>query len=157
MNKIIKRNIELKIVSPLIGEKIPLPAYATELSAGLDLRACIEESVVLNPGETTLINTGLAIFINDPCVMFMLVPRSGLGHKHGIILSNSTGIIDGDYQNEIFIGLWNRGKEPFVINPGDRVCQGIFVQYEQARFTLVKEFSEKTKRYMGGFGHTGIK
>lgn len=146
--------IQLKILNPRIGEEIPLPAYATHGSAGLDLRACIEEPLTIAPGETLLIPTGLAIYIADPNLAAMILPRSGLGHKHGIVLGNLVGLIDSDYQGELKISCWNRGQEPFVIQPAERVAQLIFVPVVQAAFEVVNEFVE-TARGEGGFGSSG--
>ncbi|MBN9229356.1 MAG: deoxyuridine 5'-triphosphate nucleotidohydrolase [Legionella sp. 40-6] len=146
--------IQLKILNPRIGEEIPLPAYATNGSAGLDLRACIEEPLTLAPGETLLIPTGIAIYIADPNLAAMILPRSGLGHKHGIVLGNLVGLIDSDYQGELKISCWNRGQEPFVIQPAERVAQLIFVPVVQAAFEVVNEFIE-TARGEGGFGSSG--
>ncbi len=153
-----KQNIDLKIISPLIGSndgQIPLPNYATDMSAGLDLRACIEQDLIILPNETKLINTGIAIFINDPKIAMTLLPRSGLGHKHGIVLGNLIGLIDSDYQNEIFISCWNRGNTEYTIKPGERICQAVFIPIIQIEFKLVTEFTETTARGLGGFGHTG--
>ncbi len=152
-----KKIIEIKILNPLIGNSIPVPSYATKGSAGIDLRACIKESEIINPGETTIIKSGLAININDPSIMAVITPRSGLGIKHGIVLGNLIGICDSDYQGEITIGLWNRGDIPFTINQGDRICQMIFVPVIPVAFETVKEFSVKTKRDTGGLGHTGLR
>ena len=146
--------IQLKILNPRIGEEIPLPAYATNGSAGLDLRACIEEPLTLAPGETLLIPTGIAIYIADPNLAAMILPRSGLGHKHGIVLGNLVGLIDSDYQGELKISCWNRGQEPFVIQPAERVAQLIFVPVVQSAFEVVNEFIE-TARGEGGFGSSG--
>jgi len=148
--------IETKIVNPLIGSTIPLPTYATDGAAGMDLRACIDEAVVLRAGETQLIGSGIAIHINDSQLMAVLVPRSGLGSK-GVVLGNLVGVIDSCYQGEIKIALWNRGKTDFTIQQGDRLCQMLFVPVVQVDLEVVNEFSEQTARGEGGFGHTGVK
>lgn len=149
------KRIETKIVNSLIGQTIPLPAYATDGSAALDLRACIEVPVTLAPGETRLIGSGIAISIRDPGLVAIIAPRSGLGIKHGICLGNGIGIIDSDYSGEIQIGLWNRSGEPYTIQPGERICQMLFMPVIQVELALVEAFSEITQRADGGFGHTG--
>ena len=131
-----------------------MPSYATDGSAGVDLRACIEHEVTLQPGETTLIPTGLAIHINDHQLAAVLLPRSGLGHKHGIVLGNLVGLIDSDYQGQVFVSCWNRGQQAFTIHIAERIAQMVFVPVVQAEFELVSEFDE-TERGEGGFGHTG--
>lgn len=148
------RKIQLKFVDPRLGREIPLPEYATAGAAGLDLRACTEEPVVLNPGETRLIPTGIAIHIDDRHVAAMILPRSGLGHKHGIVLGNLVGLIDSDYQGQIFVSCWNRGGEPFTIGVGDRIAQMVFVPVVPVAFEPVEEFAA-SERAAGGFGHTG--
>ncbi len=145
-------SIDYKILNPLIKEHIP--TYASEGSAGLDLRACINDPVVLNPGETELIPTGISIFIKDPGYAGLILPRSGLGHKHGIVLGNLVGLIDSDYQGELFISTWNRGTSSFTINSLDRIAQLVIVPVSQAKFNLVSEYS-KSDRGEGGFGSTG--
>ena len=150
-----KRAVEAKIINPLLGTGIPFPNYSTEGAAGLDLRACIEEPVIIKPGDTSIIPSGLAISIHDPNLMAVLAPRSGLGIKHGIVLANLIGIIDSDYHGEIKIGLWNRGKETFTVEPGDRICQMMFVPVVQVELEVVNEFSNSSKRGAGGLGHTG--
>lgn len=147
--------IETKIMNPLIGSSIPLPTYATSGSAALDLRACLEEPKTIQPGETVLIPSGLAISIHDPGLVALLVPRSGLGIKHGIVLANTVGVIDSDYQGEIGIGIVNRGAAPYTIEPGERVCQMMFIPVTQVALELVEEFSKETERGAGGFGSTG--
>jgi dUTP pyrophosphatase len=149
------RNIQLKIVNPRIGADIALPAYATDGSAGIDLRACVEQAITLAPGGTALIPTGIALHLSDPQLAAVILPRSGLGHRHGIVLGNLVGLIDSDYQGEIFISCWNRGRESFTIRPGDRVAQLVFVPVVRAKFEVVAEF-EASKRGAGGFGHTGV-
>jgi len=148
--------IALKILDVRIGSTFPLPRYGTVGAAGLDLVACINGSLTLKPGETQLIPTGIAIHIGDPGLAAMLLPRSGLGHKHGIVLGNLVGLIDSDYQGQIFVSCWNRGQATFTIEPGDRIAQMVFVPVVQAEFEIVQEF-EESRRGAGGFGHTGIK
>jgi len=146
--------IQLKILDGRLGKDIPLPEYATTGSAGLDLRACLDEAVELKPGETLLIPTGLAIYINDHQLAAVLLPRSGLGHKHGIVLGNLVGLIDSDYQGQVFISCWNRGDTTFTINIGERIAQMVFVPVVQVEFEQVAEF-DQSLRGSGGFGHTG--
>jgi len=146
--------IELKILDSRIGTDFPLPQYATSGSAGMDLRACTDRRLSLEPGETKLIPTGIAIHIADPTIAATILPRSGLGHKHGIVLGNLIGLIDSDYQGQIFISCWNRGTTAFEINPGDRMAQLVFLPVIQAEFNLVEEFGE-SERGEGGFGHSG--
>ncbi len=148
------KKIDLKILDPRIGNEYPLPSYATSGSAGLDLRACIDEQISLAPGETKLIATGIAIHIADPSLAATLLPRSGLGHKHGIVLGNLVGLIDSDYQGQIFISCWNRGATTFEINPGDRMAQLVFLPVVQAEFNVVESFDDSI-RGEGGFGHSG--
>jgi len=148
------RKIRLKVLDERLGQSIPLPDYATEGAAGLDLRACLHESLELKPGETRLIPTGLAIHIADPGVAAVLVPRSGLGHKHGIVLGNLIGLIDSDYQGQVFISCWNRGDQAFRIEVGERIAQMVFVPVLQVAFERVQTF-EESARAGGGFGHTG--
>jgi len=146
--------VQLKILNPKIGQDIPLPHYATDGSAGLDLRACLTEALEILPGTTHLIPTGLAIYIADPTLAGVILPRSGLGHKHGIVLGNLIGLIDSDYQGELMISCWNRGSDPFTLNVGERIAQLVVVPIVQAQFELVQHF-ESTRRGEGGFGHTG--
>lgn len=148
------RNIELKILDSRIGDSIPLPTYTTSGSAGLDMRACIDEVLSVAPGETHLVPTGLAIHIEDPGLAAVLLPRSGLGHKHGLVLGNLTGLIDSDYQGQVFISCWNRGSKTYDIQPGERIAQMVFVPVEQVALKVVEEFSD-SERGEGGFGHTG--
>ena len=148
------KKLQLRILSPLIGDKIPLPAYSTEGSAGLDLRACIESKLTLEPTDTVLIPTGISVFIEDPSLAAMILPRSGLGHKHRIVLGNLVGLIDSDYQGELMVSCWNRGQSSFTINPGDRIAQMILVPVVQAEFTIVDQFQE-TDRGADGFGSSG--
>lgn len=146
--------IQLKILDPRVGESIPLPSYATEGSAGLDLRAALPEAKVLAPGETFLIPTGLAMYIADPGLAAVIVPRSGLGHRHGIVLGNLVGLIDSDYQGELMVSCWNRSETPFTIDVGARIAQLMFVPVVQVSMAVVESFTE-TQRGTGGFGHTG--
>tara|TARA_R110002110_G_scaffold271566_3_gene487027 strand:- start:50746 stop:51204 length:459 start_codon:yes stop_codon:yes gene_type:complete len=146
--------IQLKILDPRVGEEIPMPTYATEGSAGMDLRACIDAPFVLEPGQSTLIPSGVAVHMGDEALAAMILPRSGLGHKHGIVLGNLVGLIDSDYQGEIKISLWNRGDKPFIIEVGARVAQLVFVPVAKAAFQVVEAF-EVSERGVGGFGHTG--
>ena len=148
------RNIQLKILDERLGQAIPFPEYATHGSAGLDLCACTDEAVRLAPGETRLIPTGLAIHIDDPHLAALLLPRSGLGHKHGIVLGNLVGLIDSDYQGQVFVSCWNRSDQPYEIQVGERIAQMVFVPVAQVKFEQVEEFTE-TARSVGGFGHTG--
>jgi dUTP pyrophosphatase len=150
------QKIELKILDSRIGSEFPLPAYATAGSAGLDLRACVNVPLTLQPGQTELIPTGMAIHIGDPSLAAVILPRSGLGHKHGIVLGNLVGLIDSDYQGQLFVSCWNRGNAPFTIEVGDRIAQLVFVPVVQAEFTVVKEF-DASFRGEGGFGHSGTK
>lgn len=147
--------IETKIMNQLIGTSIPLPAYATQGAAAMDLRACLEKPLNVQPGETVLVPSGIAISIHDPCLVALLVPRSGLGIKHGIVLANTIGVIDSDYQGEIGIGIYNRGAAAYTIEPGERICQMIFVPMAQATLAVVSEFSQESARGARGFGHTG--
>ena len=148
------RSIELKILDSRVGDTIPLPHYATGGSAGLDMRACIDEPVTVSPGETVLIPTGLAIHVADPTLAAVLLPRSGLGHKHGLVLGNLTGLIDSDYQGQVFISCWNRGSNSYEVKRGERIAQMVFVPIEQVEFKVVKEF-DASDRGAGGFGHSG--
>lgn len=148
------RSIELKILDPRVGDSIPLPHYATDGSAGLDMRACIDDAITVAPGETTLIPTGLAIHIGDSTLAAVLLPRSGLGHKHGLVLGNLTGLIDSDYQGQVFISCWNRGSKAYEIQPAERIAQMVFVPVEQVKFDVVAEFDD-SDRGSGGFGHSG--
>jgi dUTP pyrophosphatase len=148
------RAIELKILDSRIGDSIPLPHYATDGSAGLDMRACIDDAITVEPGETVLVPTGLAIHIADPALAAVLLPRSGLGHKHGLVLGNLTGLIDSDYQGQVFISCWNRSASAYEVQPAERIAQMVFVPIEQVKFQVVTEFGE-SDRGDGGFGHTG--
>ncbi|MEL6868988.1 MAG: dUTP diphosphatase [Pseudomonadota bacterium] len=148
------RKLEVKILDPRIGDTIALPAYATDGSAGMDVRACIDTALMVSPGETHLVPTGLAIHVADPALAAVLLPRSGLGHKHGIVLGNLTGLIDSDYQGQLFVSIWNRGSETYEIAPGERIAQLVIVPVVQAELTIVDEFAQ-SERGAGGFGHTG--
>ncbi|MBV1911871.1 MAG: dUTP diphosphatase [Kangiellaceae bacterium] len=148
------KDIELKILDPRVGKEFPLPEYATGGSAGLDLRACIDNTMSLEPGETKLIPTGIAVHMGDPSIAATILPRSGLGHKHGIVLGNLVGLIDSDYQGQIFISCWNRSDTAFDINPGDRMAQLVFLPVIQVKFDVVEEF-DMSIRGEGGFGHSG--
>jgi len=150
------KKIQLKVLDPRIGKDIPLPAHATEGSAGMDLRACIDETITLNPGDTELVPTGIAIHIADSSLAATILPRSGLGHKHGIVLGNLVGLIDSDYQGQLFVSCWNRGDKTFSIEIGDRIAQLVFVPVVQCDFDVVDEF-DSTNRGEGGFGHSGSK
>lgn len=146
--------IQLKIIDARIGDEYPIPEPATEGSAGVDLRACLDESLTLEPGQTELIPAGIAIHLDDPGLAAVLLPRSGLGHKHGIVLGNLTGLIDSDYQGQIFVSCWNRGLKPFTIEPGERIAQMVILPIVHAEFEVVEEFVESV-RGAGGFGHSG--
>lgn len=148
------QKLQVKVLDERLGNSIPLPEYATTGSAGLDLRACLDTPLTLHPGETQLIRTGLAIYIEDPSLAAMILPRSGLGHKHGIVLGNLVGLIDSDYQGELMVSCWNRGKDSFTIDIGERLAQLILVPVIQAEFEIVEQF-ESTERGAGGFGHSG--
>ena len=148
------KKIDVKILDARIGSTFPLPTYATTGSAGLDLRACLDAAVTLNPGETQLLPTGLAIHIADASLAAVILPRSGLGHKHGVVLGNLVGLIDSDYQGELMVSVWNRSDNAFVLEAGERLAQYVVVPVQQVQFDVVNEF-EETERGAGGFGHTG--
>ena len=148
------RNIQLKVLDPRIGDSIPLPHYATDGSAGLDMRACIDEPITVSPGETVLVPTGLAIHVADPALAAVLLPRSGLGHKHGLVLGNLTGLIDSDYQGQVFISCWNRSSTAYEVQPAERIAQMVFIPVEQVQFSVVDEFGD-SERGDGGFGSSG--
>ncbi|CAK6498080.1 Deoxyuridine 5'-triphosphate nucleotidohydrolase [Pantoea sp. Nvir] len=148
------KKIDVKILDARVGAEFPLPAYATSGSAGLDLRACLDSALEIAPGVTTLVPTGLAIHIGDPGLAAVILPRSGLGHKHGIVLGNLVGLIDSDYQGQLMVSVWNRGQQSFTLQPGDRLAQLVFVPVVQAEFNLVEDF-DASARGEGGFGHSG--
>ncbi|MGY8871408.1 MAG: dUTP diphosphatase [Pseudomonadales bacterium] len=148
------KKIQVKILDDRIGQTFPLPNYATPGSAGLDLRACLDQALTLEPGETELIPTGMAIHIEDPSLCAMILPRSGLGHKHGIVLGNLVGLIDSDYQGQLFVSCWNRGNASFTMEPGERIAQLVLVPVVQADFEVVDDFTD-TERGAGGFGSSG--
>ena len=147
-------DIQLKILDKRLGDTVPLPEYATPGSAGLDLRACIDEPLTINPGETVLINTGIAIHIDNPTLAATILPRSGLGHKHGIVLGNLVGLIDSDYQGPLMVSCWNRGDKPYTVSPSERIAQLVIVPVMKARFQVVDEF-HASQRGEGGFGSSG--
>jgi dUTP pyrophosphatase len=146
--------IQVKILNPKIGDSIPFPSYASDGSAGLDLRVCIDEPIKIEPGAVELLPTGIAVYIANPALAAMLLPRSGLGHKHGIVLGNLVGLIDSDYQGEIKVSCWNRGQETYTIQPAERIAQMVIVPVVQAKFQFVDNF-ESTARSEGGFGSSG--
>ncbi len=148
------KQIELKILDPRIGNEFPLPEHATAGSAGMDLRACIDQPLIIEAGETQLIPTGIAIHIADPKLAATILPRSGLGHKHGIVLGNLVGLIDSDYQGPLMVSCWNRSNEPFALQPGERLAQLVFLPVVQATFEIVDSF-DSSERGEGGFGHSG--
>lgn len=147
-------SVAYKILDPRLGTAFPLPVYATEGSAGMDLRACVDSPLQLEPGDTHLIPTGLAIHIGDPNLAALILPRSGLGHKHGIVLGNLVGLIDSDYQGELLVSCWNRGQSTFTIQPGERIAQLVFVPVVQVKLNQVQDFTA-SQRGTGGFGHSG--
>lgn len=149
------QQVQVKILDKRIGTEFEMPSYATAGSAGVDLRACLDDKLCIAPGETVLIPTGLSIYMADPKLAATILPRSGLGHKHGIVLGNLVGLIDSDYQGEVKISCWNRGNDHFTIEPGDRIAQLVFLPVIQVDFNVVEEF-EETQRGTGGFGHTGV-
>ena len=146
--------LKARILDSRLGSEFPLPAYATDGSAGIDLRACLDDPLTLEPGQTELLPTGLAIHIGDPTLAAMILPRSGLGHKHGIVLGNLVGLIDSDYQGQLMVSCWNRGNTTFTVNPGERIAQLVLVPVVQADFEIVDSF-EESDRGEGGFGHSG--
>jgi dUTP pyrophosphatase len=146
--------LRVRILDPRLGADFPLPQYATAGSAGLDLRACLEKPLELEPGRAELIPTGLAIYLQDPGLAAIVLPRSGLGHRHGIVLGNLVGLIDSDYQGELMVSCWNRGSEPFTLKPGERIAQLVVVPVVQVELEVVANF-EATSRGAGGFGHSG--
>jgi dUTP pyrophosphatase len=146
--------LKVRILDPRVGREFPLPTYATAGSAGLDLRACIDADLLLEPGKAELIPTGLAIYVQDPGLAAVVLPRSGLGHKHGVVLGNLVGLIDSDYQGQLMVSCWNRGREPFTIRPGERIAQLVVVPVVQVDLEVVEDFST-TERGAGGFGSSG--
>ena len=148
------RSVELKILDPRVGDSIALPHYATDGSAGMDMRACIDEPLTVAPGETVLVPTGLAIHVSDPRLAAVLLPRSGLGHKHGLVLGNLTGLIDSDYQGQVFISCCNRSSTSYEVQPAERIAQMVFVPVEQVELRVVEQFNA-SERGSGGFGHSG--
>jgi len=149
------KKIQLKCIDERLGKEFPMPEYATPGSAGMDISACLDEPLEIKPGETSLIPTGFAIHVEDTGLAAVLLPRSGLGHKKGIVLGNLVGLIDSDYQGQVYVSCWNRGHESFTMNPGDRIAQMVFMPVVQAEFDVVDEFDE-SHRGEGGFGHTGV-
>jgi dUTP pyrophosphatase len=149
-----RRALKVRILDARIGAEFPLPAYATEGSAGLDLRACTAAALTLAPGQAELIPTGLAIHLEDPCLAAVILPRSGLGHRHGIVLGNLVGLIDSDYQGQLMVSCWNRGAGPYTVNPGERIAQLVVVPVVQVELEVVADFMSST-RGAGGFGHSG--
>jgi dUTP pyrophosphatase len=148
------KSIQLKILDARIGREFPLPDYATDGAAGIDMRACLDEPLEIRSGDTHLLPTGIAIHIGDPALAAVLLPRSGLGHRHGIVLGNLVGLIDADYQGQVFVSCWNRSGESFTIQPGERVAQMVFVPIVRTHFEVVESFQESA-RGAGGFGHSG--
>ncbi|MCA1714614.1 MAG: dUTP diphosphatase [Gammaproteobacteria bacterium] len=148
--------LEVKLLDPRFGADWPLPAYATTASAGLDLRAALEQPLLLAPGDAALVPSGIAIHLSDPRLCAVILPRSGLGHKHGIVLGNGTGLIDADYQGPLLISVWNRGREPYTMQPGDRIAQLVVLPIVRAQLQVVEDFADSA-RGAGGFGHTGVR
>ncbi len=149
-----RRPLKVRILDARIGRDFPLPAYATGGSAGLDLRACLDRDLLLEAGKAELIPTGLAIYVEDPGLAAVILPRSGLGHKHGVVLGNLVGLIDSDYQGQLMVSCWNRGREPFTVRPGERIAQLVVVPVVQVELQVVEDFTS-TARGAGGFGHSG--
>jgi dUTP pyrophosphatase len=149
-----RRPLKVRILDARIGKDFPLAAYATGGSAGLDLRACLTAALLLEPGRAELLPTGLAIYVEDPGLAAVILPRSGLGHKHGIVLGNLVGLIDSDYQGQLMVSVWNRGSEPFTVQPGERIAQLVIVPVVQVELQVVEDFTT-TSRGAGGFGHSG--
>jgi dUTP pyrophosphatase len=154
MNQAARRPLKVRILDKRIGTEFPLPAYATAGSAGLDLRACLDQALVLEAGRAELIPTGLAIYVEDPGLAAVILPRSGLGHKHGVVLGNLVGLIDSDYQGQLMVSCWNRSREPFTVRPGERIAQLVVVPVVQVELEVVEDFTS-TARGAGGFGHSG--
>ena len=149
-----RRPLKVRILDARIGKEFPLPQYATAGSAGLDLRACLDKPLVLEPGKAELLPTGLSIYVEDPTLAAVILPRSGLGHKHGVVLGNLVGLIDSDYQGPLMVSVWNRGREPYTMQPGERIAQLIVVPVVQVELEVVEDFAA-TSRGAGGFGHSG--
>lgn len=149
------QSIQLKVIDERLGQEFPLPAYATNGSAGMDITACLHEPLLLQPGQAELVPAGFAMHIADDSLAAMLLPRSGLGHKQGLVLGNLVGLIDSDYQGQVFVSCWNRGENILTIKPGDRIAQMVIVPVQKTRFEIVSEF-EQTERGAGGFGHSGV-
>lgn len=149
------QDIQIKLIDPRLGNEFPLPEYATDGSAGMDLRACLDKTLILKPGDASLIPAGFAMHIADPGLAAMLLPRSGLGHKQGLVLGNLVGLIDSDYQGQVMVSCWNRGRDAVTVSPGDRIAQMVIVPVVQAAFDVVDEF-DASVRGAGGFGHTGV-
>lgn len=149
------QDIQIKLIDPRLGNEFPLPGYATDGSAGMDMRACLDEALTLEPGDAALIPAGFAMHIADPGLAAMLLPRSGLGHKQGLVLGNLVGLIDSDYQGQVMVSCWNRGRHAVTVSPGDRIAQMVIVPVVQAAFEVVDEF-DASVRGAGGFGHTGV-
>lgn len=147
--------VEARAVSPRVGKDFPAPSYATDGAAGMDLRACLDGPMEIRPGKTARIPTGVALFVRDPRYFILLAPRSGLSVRRGIVLANTVGIVDSDYQDEIVVALLNRGKSKYIVQPGERVCQALFLPVVRAELNFVEEFSQITERNTGGFGSTG--
>ena len=150
----LRRALKVRILDARLGTEFPLPAYATEGSAGVDLRACLRSPLMLAPGRAELVPTGLAIHVEDPGLAALILPRSGLGHKHGIVLGNLVGLIDSDYQGQLMVSCWNRGLEPFTVSPGERIAQLVVVPVVQVELQVVEDFAA-SRRGAGGFGHSG--
>ncbi|KAF1697414.1 dUTP diphosphatase [Pseudoxanthomonas daejeonensis] len=156
MSPMASTELEVRLLDPRFGDTWPLPEYATEASAGMDLRAALETELVLLPGDAALVPSGLSIHVADPNLCALVLPRSGLGHKHGIVLGNGTGLIDADYQGPLLISLWNRGRDPFTVQPGDRIAQLVLAPIVRAKLKVVDTFAGSA-RGEGGFGHTGVR
>jgi dUTP pyrophosphatase len=154
MDQTTRRPLKVRILDPRIGKEFPLPAYATAGSAGMDLRACLNSPLVLETGRAELVPTGIAIYVEDPGLAAVILPRSGLGHKHGVVLGNLVGLIDSDYQGQLMVSVWNRSREPFTIQPGERIAQLVVVPVVQVELQVVEDFVI-TSRGAGGFGHSG--
>jgi dUTP pyrophosphatase len=154
MDQLARRSLKVRILDARVGKDFPLPQYATSGSAGLDLRACLDKPLTLDPGRAELLPTGLAIHVEDPGLAAVILPRSGLGHKHGIVLGNLVGLIDSDYQGQLMVSCWNRGREPYTVQPGERIAQLIVVPVVQVNLEVVEDFAA-TSRGGGGFGHSG--